>query len=77
MQASAEESVKQYRDWLALTPEEREKRMQEMIQDPNRQQRGSDRFSRAMRMMSPSQRASRYSRYNSQKEAVKDPGHTK
>jgi hypothetical protein len=77
MQASVEESVKQYRDWLALTPEEREKKMQEMIQDPNRQQRGSDRFSRAMRMMSPSQRASRYSRYNSQKEAVKDPGHTK
>jgi len=77
MQVSVEESVKQYRSWLALTPEEREKRMQEMIQDPNRQQRGSDRFSRAMRMMSPSQRASRYSRYNSQKESVKDPGHTR
>jgi len=77
MQASVEESVKQYRDWLALNPEEREKKMQEMIQDPNRQQRGSDRFSRAMRMMSPSQRAGRYSRYNSQKESVKDPGHTR
>ena len=77
MQASIEESVKNYRSWLDLTPEEREKKMQEMMQDPNRQQRGSDRFSRAMRMMSPSQRASRYSRYNSQKGAAKDPGHTR
>jgi hypothetical protein len=77
MQASVEESVKNYRNWLDLTSEEREKKIQEMMQDPNRQQRGSDRFSRAMRMMSPSQRASRYSGYNSQKEAVKDPGHTR
>ena len=75
-QLSAEDSVKQYRDWLALSQDEKDKKMQEMIQDPNRQQRGSDRFIRGMRMMNPDQRAQRYSRYNTQKESVKDPGHT-
>ena len=75
-QLSAQDSVKQYRDWLTLSQEEKEKKMQEMIQDPNRQQRGSDRFIRSMRMMNPDQRAQRYSRYNTQKESVKDPGQT-
>ena len=76
-QASMDESVKQYKEWLTLTPEEQEKKMQEIMQDPNRQQRGSDRFTRGMRMMSPQQRAQRYSRYNNRKETVKDPGHTR
>ena len=75
-QLSAEDSVKQYRDWLALSQEEKNKKMQEMIQDPNRQQRGSDRFSRAMRMMSPEQRAQRYQRYQNHRESVTDPNHT-
>ena len=76
-QAAIDESVKQYKEWLTLTPEEQEKKMQEIMQDPNRQQRGSDRFIRGMRMMSPEQRAQRYTRYNARKEAVKDPGHTR
>ncbi|NDB12060.1 MAG: hypothetical protein EBX54_09015, partial [Betaproteobacteria bacterium] len=45
-------------------------KMQEIMQDPARQQRGSDRFIRGMRMMSPQQRAQRYTRYNARKEAV-------
>ena len=77
VQSSIDESVKQYKEWLTLTPEEQEKRMQEIMQDPSRQQRGSDRFIRGMRMMSPQQRAQRYSRYNDRKEAVKDPGHNR
>ncbi|NCW26975.1 MAG: hypothetical protein EBV83_01525 [Verrucomicrobia bacterium] len=76
-QAAIDESVKQYKEWLTLTSEEQEKKMQEIMQDPNRQQRGSDRFIRGMRMMSPEQRAQRYTRYNARKEAVKDPGHTR
>jgi hypothetical protein len=77
VQASITESIKQYQEWLTLTPEEQEKKMQEIMQDPARQQRGSDRFIRGMRMMSPQQRAQRYSRYNNRKEAVKDPGHNR
>ena len=77
VQASIDESVKQYKDWLALSPEEQEKKMQEIMQDPARQQRGSDRFIRGMRMMSPQQRAQRYTRYNARKEAVKDPDHNR
>jgi len=76
-QASIDESVKQYKEWLSLTPEEQEKKMQEIMQDPARQQRGSDRFTRGMRMMSPEQRSQRYSRYNNRKEAIKDPGHNR
>lgn len=76
-QASIDESVKQYKEWLSLPPEEQEKKMQEILQDPSRQQRGSDRFMRGMRMMSPQQRAQRYTRYNARKEAVKDPGHSR
>ena len=76
-QTSIDESVKQYKEWLSLTPEEQEKKMQEIMQDPARQQRGSDRFTRGMRMMSPEQRSQRYSRYNNRKEAIKDPGHNR
>lgn len=76
-QTSVEESVKQYKEWLTLSPEEQEKKMQEIMQDPARQQRGSDRFTRGMRMMTPQQRAQRYTRYNARKEAVKDPGHNR
>ncbi|NDC79961.1 MAG: hypothetical protein EB090_01630 [Verrucomicrobia bacterium] len=76
-QAAIDESVKQYTEWLALSAEEQEKRMQEIMQDPNRQQRGSERFNRGMRMMSPDQRAQRYARYNNRKETLKDPGHTR
>lgn len=76
-QASIDESTKQYREWLALSPEEQEKKLQEIMQDPNRQARGSERFTRGMRMMSPQQRAQRYSRYNARKEAIKDPGHNR
>jgi hypothetical protein len=75
-QASVDESVKQYKEWLTLTPEEQEKKMQEIIQDPNRQQRGTDRFTRGMRMMSPEQRAQRYQRYQNHRESVTDPNHT-
>jgi len=75
-QASIDESVKQYKEWITLTPEEQEKKMQEIIQDPNRQQRGADRFTRGMRMMSPQQRAQRYQRYQNHRESVTDPNHT-
>ena len=75
-QTSIEDSVKQYREWLTLTPEEQEKKMQEIIQDPNRQQRGADRFTRGMRMMNPEQRAQRYQRYQAHRESVTDPNHT-
>lgn len=76
-QASIDDSVRQYKEWLHLSPEEQEKKIQEIMQDPNRQARGSDRFTRGMRMMSPEQRAQRYARYNARKEAVKDPGHSR
>jgi hypothetical protein len=76
-QTSIDESVKQYKEWLSLTPEEQEKKMQEIIQDPNRQQRGADRFTRGMRMMSPDQRAQRYQRYQNHRESVTDPNHTR
>ena len=61
---SAQESVRQYREFSALpTEEERDKKRQEIMNDPNRAERAGEGFSRAMRKMSPEQRSQRYQRY--------------
>jgi len=61
---SAQESVRQYREWSSLTTEgEREKKAQEIMNDPARAERAGEGFSRAMRKMSPEQRSQRYNRY--------------
>jgi len=61
---SAEESVRQYREWSSLTTEEeRDKKRQEIMNDPARAEKAGEGFSRAMRKMSPEQRSQRYQRY--------------
>jgi hypothetical protein len=61
---AAEESVRQYREWSSLTTEEeRDKKRQEIMNDPARAERAGEGFSRAMRKMSPEQRSQRYQRY--------------
>ena len=61
---SAQESVRQYREWSSLTTEgERDKKAQEIMNDPARAERAGEGFSRAMRKMSPEQRSQRYNRY--------------
>ena len=60
---SAQESVRQYREWSTLTEEERDKKRQEIMNDPARAERSGEGFSRAMRKMSPEQRSQRYNRY--------------
>jgi len=61
---AAQESVRQYREWASLTTEEeRDKKRQEMMNDPTRAERAGEGFSRAMRKMSPEQRSQRYNRY--------------
>jgi hypothetical protein len=61
---AAQESVRQYREWSSLTTEdERDKKRQEIMNDPARAERAGEGFSRAMRKMSPEQRSQRYNRY--------------
>jgi hypothetical protein len=60
---TAEDSVRQYREWSTLTEEERDKKRQELMNDPVRSERTGEGFSRAMRKMSPEQRSQRYQRY--------------
>jgi len=61
---SAQESVRQYREWSSLSTEgERDKKAQEIMNDPARAERAGEGFSRAMRKMSPEQRSQRYNRY--------------
>jgi len=61
---AAEESVRQYREWSSLTTEEeRDKKRQEVMNDPARAEKAGEGFSRAMRKMSPEQRSQRYQRY--------------
>ena len=60
---AAQESVRQYREWSTLTEEERDKKRQEIMNDPSRAERSGEGFSRAMRKMSPEQRSQRYNRY--------------
>jgi hypothetical protein len=61
---AAQESVRQYREWSSLaTEEERDKKRQEIMNDPARAERAGEGFSRAMRKMSPEQRSQRYQRY--------------
>jgi hypothetical protein len=61
---AAEESVRQYREWSSLTTEEeRDKKRQEIMNDPNRAEKAGEGFSRAMRKLSPEQRSQRYQRY--------------
>jgi len=61
---AAEETVRQYREWSSLTTEEeRDKKRQEVMNDPARAEKAGEGFSRAMRKMSPEQRSQRYQRY--------------
>lgn len=61
---AAQESVRQYRAWSSLsTEEERDKKRQEILNDPARAERAGEGFSRTMRKMSPEQRSQRYQGY--------------
>ena len=75
--ASLEEAVRQFKEWEALPPEQRREKIQAMMQDPATAEKMSDRFTRGMRNMSPDQRAGRYKNYNSRRESIKDPNHTR
>ena len=69
---AAEESVRQYREWSSLTTEEeRDKKRQEIMNDPARAERAGEGFSRTMRKMSPEQRSQRYNRYVQRRAAQK------
>ena len=74
---SVEEAARQFKEWEALPPEQRREKVQALMQDPATGEKLSERFTRGMRNMSPDQRAKRYQSYNSRREAVKDPGHTR
>ena len=74
---SVEEAAHQFKEWEALPPEQRREKVQALMQDPATGEKLSERFTRGMRNMSPDQRAKRYQSYNSRREAVKDPGHTR
>lgn len=74
---SVEEATRQFKEWETLSPEQRREKFQALMQDPATAEKMSDRFTRGMRNMSPEQRAARYSSYNSHRESVKDPGHTR
>ena len=76
-QASVEEAVRQFKEWEALPPEQRREKIQALMQDPATGEKLSERFTRGMRNMSPDQRAARYQSYNSRRESIKDPNHTR
>lgn len=69
-----QQTAKQFQDWNSLPPEERERKVQDMMQDPAQAEKMSDRFSRGMRKMSPEQRAQRYQRYVERRSSAKS-GH--
>ena len=69
---AAEESVRQYREWSSLTTEEeRDKKRQEVMNDPARAEKAGEGFSRAMRKMSPEQRSQRYKGYVARRSSQK------
>jgi hypothetical protein len=69
---AAQESVRQYREWSSLTTEEeRDKKRQEIMNDPARAEKAGEGFSRAMRKLSPEQRSQRYQRYVQRRAAQK------
>ncbi|MCX6935699.1 MAG: hypothetical protein NTZ01_05865 [Verrucomicrobia bacterium] len=69
---TADESIKQYREWSSLTTEEeRDKKRQEIMNDPARAERAGDSFARGMRRMTPEQRSQRYQRYIERRSAIK------
>ncbi len=69
---AAEESVRQYREWSSLsTEEERDKKRQEVMNDPARAEKAGEGFSRAMRKMSPEQRSQRYKGYVARRSSQK------
>ena len=68
---AAQESVRQYREWSTLTEEERDKKRQEIMNDPAGAERAGEGFSRAMRKMSPEQRSQRYQGYVARRAAQK------
>ena len=74
---AVEESIRQYKDWSTLPPEERRTKFEAMMQDPANAEKLGNRFMRGMRNMSPEQRTKRYQAYNDRREAVKDPGHNR
>ena len=60
---SIQETVRQFQEWESLTPEQRQEKVQTMMQDPANAERMSERFSRGMRRLSPEQRSQRYKGY--------------
>lgn len=60
---SIREASRQFQEWESLTREQRQEKVQAMMQDPATAERMSDRFSRGMRKLSPEQRAQRYKGY--------------
>lgn len=60
---SIQETARQFQAWESLTPEQRQEKVQAMMQDPANAERMSDRFSRGMRRLSPEQRSQRYKGY--------------
>jgi len=63
VRASLQESARQFKEWDNLTPEQRQAKVQTMMQDPANAERMSERFSRGMRRLSPEQRSQRYKGY--------------
>ena len=61
--SSIQETARQFQEWENLTPEQRQEKVQTMMQDPANAERMSDRFSRGMRRLSPEQRSQRYKGY--------------
>lgn len=69
-----QQTAKQFHDWDSQPPEERERKVQELMQDPAQAEKMSERFSRGMRQMSPEQRSQRYQRYVERRASAKS-GH--
>lgn len=63
VRASLQESARQFKEWDTLPPNQRQEKIQALMQDPANAERISDRFSRRMRRLSPEQRSQRYKGY--------------
>jgi len=63
VRASLQESARQFKEWDTLPPNQRQEKIQALMQDPANAERMSDRFSRGMRRLSPEQRSQRYKGY--------------
>lgn len=77
VRASLQESARQFKEWDTLPPEQRQEKIQALMQDPASAEKMSNRFMRGMRNLSPEQRAQRYQSYNERRESIKDPGRTR